>query len=72
MAGRLDRYTILGDLLANPSAKDVLVKATGFDPSTLPMAGFILGAPLDALSEFAPQLLTPAKLDEIEAALMAL
>jgi alpha-L-rhamnosidase len=72
VAGRLDRYTTLADLLANPQAKAVLVDATGFDPATLPMAGFILGSPLDALSAFAPHLLTPAKMDEIEAALLAL
>ncbi len=72
VAGRLDRYSTLGDLLRNPQAKAVLVSATGFDPSTLPMAGFILGSPLEGLATFAPHLLTPAKMDALEAQLLAL
>jgi alpha-L-rhamnosidase len=72
IAGRLDKYNALGDLLRNPRAKEVIVSRMGADPSQSPMFGFIANAPLAQLSAQMPHLLPPEKLDEIDAELRKL
>jgi alpha-L-rhamnosidase len=69
VAGRLDRYSALRDLLANDAAKIVLVQL--LDPALLeePALERVIDMSLEQVAGLAPQLLTPAKLDAIEAAL---
>jgi alpha-L-rhamnosidase len=72
IAGRLDRYSSLGDLLENEAAKEVLVEQLGDAFLQTPMLWRVLGTPLAELNRFAPHLLTEAKLDAIEKGLLAL
>ena len=69
VAGRLDRYSTLRDLLANDAAKTALIQQLG--PAFLPGPDldWALDMPLVQAAGFAPQVLTPEKLDAIEAAL---
>jgi alpha-L-rhamnosidase len=69
VAGRLDRYSSLRDLLANEAAKTELVKILGDDLLHGPMIDRVMDSPLDQLAQFAPHLLTPDKLDALDAAL---
>jgi alpha-L-rhamnosidase len=69
IAGRLDRYSSLRDLLANETAKTELVKILGADLLQGPMIDRVLDNPLDQLVQFAPHLLTAEKLDALDAAL---
>jgi alpha-L-rhamnosidase len=71
VAGRLDRYTILRDLLANDAAKTALTQQLG--PAFLQAPGLerALDMPLVQVADFAPQVLTPERLNAIEAALDA-
>jgi alpha-L-rhamnosidase len=71
VAGRLDRYTTLRDLLADDAAKAVLTQQLG--PALLQAPGLerVLDMPLVQVADFAPQVLTSEKLDAIEAALNA-
>jgi alpha-L-rhamnosidase len=69
VAGRLDRYSTLRDLLANDAAQTVLRQQ--LDPAFLqaPDLDWVLDMPLVEVAGLAPQVLTPEKLDAIEAAL---
>jgi alpha-L-rhamnosidase len=69
VAGRLDRYSSLRDLLANEATKAVLVQQLGSELLQAPQLAWVMDAPLDQLARFAPQMLTPEKLDAIGAAL---
>jgi hypothetical protein len=71
VAGRLDRYSTLRDLLANDAAKTALTQQLG--PAFLQARELerVMDMPLVQVAGFAPQLLTPEKLDAIEAALNA-
>ena len=72
IAGRLDRYSSLRDLLANETAKAELVKILGADLLQGPMIDRVMDSPLDQLVQFAPHLLTEEKLEALDAALKAL
>ncbi len=71
VAGRLDRYSALRDLLENEATKTVLAQQLGPQLLQAPQLAWVIDAPLDQLAGFAPQLLTPEKLDAIEAELAA-
>jgi len=70
VAGRLDRYSSLRDLLADDAAKAVLAEQLGTDFLRAPMLGMVMNSPLVAVAGFAPTLLTPEQLDVIEAAII--
>jgi len=70
VAGRLDRYSSLHDLLADDKAKAVLTEQLGPDFLAAPMLGMVMNSPLVAVAGFAPTLLTPERLDVIEAAVI--
>ena len=71
VAGRLDRYSTLRDLLANDAAKAVLGQQLGPTFLQAPELDWALDMPLVQVAGLAPQVLTPEKLDAIEAALDA-
>ena len=71
VAGRLDRYSTLRDLLSNNAAKTVLTQQLGPALLQAPDLRRVMDMPLVQVAGFAPQLLTPEKLDAIEAALDA-
>jgi hypothetical protein len=71
VAGRLDRYSTLRDLLANDAAQTVLTQQLGPAFLQAPDLRRVMDMPLVQVAGFAPQLLTPEKLDAIEAALDA-
>jgi alpha-L-rhamnosidase len=68
VAGRLDRYSPLRDLLANDAARTVLIQQLGPAFLQAPDLERVLDLPLVQVARFAPQALTPEKLDAIEAA----
>jgi len=70
VAGRLDRYSSLRDLLADDAAKAVLAEQLGTDFLRAPMLGMVMNSPLVAVAGFASTLLTPERLDVIEAAVI--
>jgi len=69
VAGRLDRYSSLRDLLANETARVALIQLFGPDLLQAPMIGMVMDTPLEQLIQFVPHLLTAEKLNAIEAAL---
>lgn len=71
VAGRLDRYTTLRELLANEKAKAVLL--TYLSPTFLqtPQLFMVMDGPLVQVAGMAPKVLTPQTLDAIEVALSA-
>ena len=71
VAGRLDRYSTVRDLLSNEAAKTVLVQQLGQALLEAPDLETAMDMPLVQVAGFAPQLLTPEKLDAIEAELDA-
>jgi hypothetical protein len=71
VAGRLDRTSTLRDLLANDAVKTVLTQQLGPAFLQSPDLEMVIDMPLVQVAGFAPQLLTPEKLDAIEAALDA-
>jgi len=71
VAGRLDRTSTLRELLANDAAKTVLTQQLGPAVLQAPELERVIDMPLVQVAGFAPQLLTPEKLDAIEAALHA-
>ena len=71
VAGRLDRYSSLGEFLANDRAKAELIAQTGSEFLQAPMIGFVMNSPLVELAERAPNLLNAEKLAAIEEALRA-
>jgi hypothetical protein len=66
VAGRFDRYSTLRDLLSNDAAQTVLTQQ--LSPAFLQATELrqVMDMPLVQVAGFAPQLLTPEKLDEIE------
>ena len=71
VAGRLDRYSTVGDLLANEQSRAVLHQALGAEMFQNPAMGMVMGQPLLALAQFAPAVVTEEKLGTIEAAFAA-
>jgi alpha-L-rhamnosidase len=71
VAGRLDRYTTLRDLLANDAARTALIQQLGPAFLQAPELERVLDMPLVQLADLAPRVLTPEKLDAIEAGLVA-
>jgi hypothetical protein len=71
VAGRLDRYCSLRDWLVDDTAKTVLTQQLGPAFLQAPELERVMDMPLVQLTEFAPRLLTPERLDAIEAALDA-
>jgi len=71
VAGRLDRYSTLRDLLSNDAAQTVLTQQLGPEFLQATELRRVMDMPLVQVAGFAPQLLTPEKLDAIEAALDA-
>jgi alpha-L-rhamnosidase len=69
VAGRMDRYSTLRDLLADDAARTVLAQHLGPALLEAPELERMLDVPLAQLADLVPQLLTPDELDEIEAAL---
>jgi alpha-L-rhamnosidase len=69
VAGRLDRHISLADLLANEATKKILVEQLGAEVFQNPQLRWVMNTPLEMLSRFAPQVVTPEKLDEIDKAL---
>ena len=72
VAGRLDRYISLGDLLANEAAKGVLEEQLGTETLQRAIPPWISNVPLEQLARFAPQVVTPEKLEAIEKGLAAI
>jgi alpha-L-rhamnosidase len=70
IAGRLDRYSTVGDLLADERGKAVLEQELGAAMFQNPGMGMVMGQPLLVLERFAPGVVTAAKLDAIEGALV--
>jgi hypothetical protein len=71
VAGRLDRTSTLRELLANDAAKTTLTQQLGPAFLQAPEMERVIDMPLVQVVGFAPRLLTPEKLDAIEAALHA-
>jgi alpha-L-rhamnosidase len=71
VAGRLDRYCSLRDLLSDDVVKTVLTQQLGSAFLQVPELERVMDMPLEQVAEFAPQLLTPERLNAIEAALSA-
>jgi alpha-L-rhamnosidase len=69
VAGRLDRYSTVGDLLADERGKAVLEAELGAAMFQNPGMGMVLGQPLLVLERFAPGLVNEAVLARIEGAL---
>jgi hypothetical protein len=66
IAGRLDRYSSIRDLVENERSRAILEKQLGAEALQGPRMVWQFDSSLDELSRFAPQLLTPEKLDAIE------
>jgi len=71
VAGRLDRYSTLRELLANEKAKAVLLAYLSPTFLQTPQLFMVMDGPLVQVAGMAPKVLTPQTLDAIEAALMA-
>ena len=68
VAGRLDRYSPLHDLLDSPAGRQALAAQIGAEQMASPDLGRFMNAPLTVLAETAPAVLTAAALDAIDAA----
>ena len=66
VAGRLDRYSTLRDLLASDAAQTTLARHLGAEFLLAPQLGMVMDAPLVTVADFAPGLLTAEKLAAIE------
>jgi alpha-L-rhamnosidase len=66
VAGRLDIGSTLGDLLAHDKTRALLVRVFGEEMLNSPFIRFILDQPLDSIAQQAPQILTPARLQELQ------
>jgi hypothetical protein len=69
VAGRLDLYSSLRDLMANEAARAVLAEHLGETFFEGPRMRWIMDASLSQLAERASDMLPPAKLEAIAAAL---
>ncbi len=72
VAGRLDKYCALGDLLRNERARKIIVSRIGDELFKSPIFGYIAGAPLAQFSATMPHVMPPVMLDEVNTELMAL
>jgi hypothetical protein len=72
VAGRLDVYCSLRDLLADERSKAVLLEHLGQEMFESPHLSRVMGQPLDALARFAPQALNSERLQALQQALLAL
>jgi alpha-L-rhamnosidase len=71
VAGRLDRHSPLRDVLAHPAGRQALADQIGADQAASPELFRFMDAPLTALADVAPHVLTPTALDAIDAAVSA-
>jgi len=72
VAGRLDIGCSLRDLLADERSKAVLTRYVGEDMLSGPRIGWVMDQPVDALARFAPDALTPERLQALQSELVAL
>jgi hypothetical protein len=72
VAGRLDIYCSLRDLLAEERSKAILLEHLGPGTFESPHLNRVLDQPLDALARFAPLALTSERLQAVQQALLAL
>ncbi len=72
IAGRLDRYSSVRDLVENEAARAILEKELGPEALQRPRMVWQFDASLEELVRFAPHLLTPEKLAAIDTALKSL
>jgi alpha-L-rhamnosidase len=72
IAGRLDRGTSLRDLLASADAKAILVKHLGEDVVQGAQSPFVINNSLDAMTRYAPQVVTEERMRAIEGELVTL
>ena len=69
VAGRLDRYCTLRELLANDTSKAVLATAFPADVLQRPMMAWRMDESLAQLSQSLPQIISPESVDAVELAL---
>jgi len=72
VAGRLDIYCSVGDLLADERAKALLTKYVDENMFVSPRVRRMMDQPVEALARFAPQALTPERLLALQQELLAL
>jgi hypothetical protein len=72
VAGRLDIYCSLGDLLADERSKAILAKYVDRDILEAPWIRRAMDQPVEALARFAPHLLTPERLEALQQELVGL
>ena len=72
VAGRLDIYCSVGDLLADERAKAVLTRYLGEELFASPRMRRMMDQPVEALARFAPQALPPERLQALQQARLAL
>ena len=72
VAGRLDIACSVSDLAADERAKAILVKHLGEEILRTAQSPWVMNQALEQLAPFAPQLLTPERLQAIQAELVAL
>jgi alpha-L-rhamnosidase len=72
IAGRLDRGTSLRDLLASADAKAILVKHLGEDVVQGAQSPFVINNSLDAMTRYAPQVVTEERMRAIEGELSSI
>jgi hypothetical protein len=72
VAGRLDIYCSVADLLADGRSKAILIKYVGEDIFESPFMRRMMDQPVEGLARFAPQALTPERLQALQKELLAL
>jgi hypothetical protein len=72
VAGRLDIYCSLRDLLADERSGAVLLKNGGEQVFDSPRMRRVMDQPVEALARFAPQALPPERLQSLQQELLAL
>ena len=72
VAGRFEIYCSVGDLLADERSKAVSIEYVGEDLFESPRMRWMMDQPAEALARFAPQALTPERLQALQQELLAL
>ncbi|MBN1583088.1 MAG: hypothetical protein JXA89_20435 [Anaerolineae bacterium] len=72
VAGRLDIYCSVADLLADERSKAILIKYVGEDIFESPFMRRMMDQPVEGLARFAPQALTPERLQALQQELLSL
>ncbi len=72
VAGRLDVASSLRELLADQRSRAILTRYVGEDMLSAPQIGWVMDQPFEALARFAPQVLTPERLQSLQNELLAL